>query len=213
MADQWEKWAEEAFNSSGREFGAALVHEDGRFFIMDWRDKNGSETLAVRYILDKRKGDLAITGDAGCCIAGWQGPVSVEDIAGCLNDPERFIEAIQCTTNKYTYDWEDVVEDLEAEKEACLKNLCDGGAWVEDLEELGEDFQRMETLLTYTGLGESCMYPEELVALMMKYDPDWWDGPFAMLGRRIDKMVYLWAYGFQEGVRMLRAKKFVSITS
>ena len=212
MGEQWKAWAKETFNGSGREFGATPVYEDDRFFVMDWRDKNGSEALAVRYILDKGKGDLAITGDAGCCVAGWIGPVSVEDAAECLNDPEGFIEAIQCATNKYTYDWDDVVEDLEAEKADHLKALCDGGAWAEDLEELEADFRQMEALLTYTRLGETCMYPEELVSLIMKYDPDWWDGPFAMLGRRIDGMVYLWAYGFQEGVRTLRDRKLAGIT-
>lgn len=49
-------------------------------------------------------------------------------------------------------------------------------------------------------------YPEELIDLMSKYNSSWWE---TRIGERIDKRIYLWIYGYQEGVERLRGKEFV----
>ena len=92
MDKKWREWAKGILDRYGHEFDATLVFEDANFFIMDWRDKNGSVNLSTRYILDKKKGDLIIKGDAGDCIASWFNPVSVEDLVHYINNTGYFME-------------------------------------------------------------------------------------------------------------------------
>lgn len=209
MDKKWRAWARDIFSCYGQEFAATLVYEDDYLFVMDWKDKNGSGNLATRYIVDKKKGDLIIKGDAGCCIASWYNPVSVESLVHYINDTGYFIGKFQCSTNRYTYEWQDVEEDLEDEKQEYLKMLHDGDIGRITEKELKEDFERMEDILTDFPLSENCTYPEELTDLMSKYDPDWWEGSFSRLGQRISKRIYLWTYGYQEGVERIRGKEFV----
>ena len=209
MDKKWREWAKGTFALYQQEFDATLVFEDENFFIMDWRDKNGSGNLSTRYIVDKKKGDLIIKGDAGDCIASWFKPVSVENLVRYINDTGYFMEKMQCTTNKYTYNWEDVKEDLEDEKQEYLKMLRDGDITDTTEEELAEDFEQMIDILRDLPLSENCPYPDELTDLMSKYNPDWWEGSFSRLGQRIAKRIYLWTYGYQEGVERIRGREFV----
>lgn len=209
MNKKWRNWAKEIFSHYGQEFEPVLVFEDDSFFIMDWRDKHGSGNLATRYIVDKKKGDLIIKGDAGDCIASWYNPLSVENLVHYINDTRYFIGKMQCTTHKYTYDWEDVKEDLEEEKQEYLKMLREGDMDGMTEEELEEDFERMSDILIDFPLSENSSYPEELTDLMSKYNPDWWEEAFSKLGMRISKRIYLWTYGYQEGVERIRGKEFV----
>ena len=75
-------------------------------------------------------------------------------------------------------------------------------------EELEEDFEKMSDILRDIPLSENCAYPEELTNLMSKYNPDWWEGAFSRLGQRISKRIYLWTYGYQEGVERIRGREF-----
>ena len=202
-------WAKGILSLYGQEFEPVLVHEDGRIFIMDWRDKGGSGNLATRYIVDKEKGDLIIKGDAGDCIASWFNSVTVEELACYINSIYYFIEKIQCSTNKYSYKWEDVKEDLEDRKQDILALYSDGN--LDDdiqISDINEDFERMLDILGEFDLNENTIYPAELTDLFQKYDPDWFES-FTNLGRRIDRRIYLWIYGYQEGVERLRGKEFV----
>jgi hypothetical protein len=178
MDEKWKEWAKDVF---GRyDFDATLLFEDEDFFIMDWKDKNGCGEYATRYIVDKQKGDLIIKGDCGDCIASWYNPVTVEKLAHYINSTGYFIGKMQCTSNKYTYDYRDVKEDLEDIKQEYIKAVRDGA--FENIDE------------------------EELENIMEKYDPNWFESGFGSLGKRIDKRIYLWTYGFQEGVGRLRSR-------
>ena len=206
----WREWAKNNFAHFGQEFEPRLILEDENFFIMDWRDKHGSGNLATRYIVDKKKGDLIIKGDAGDCIASWYNAVTPEDLVHYINSSEYFIGKMQCTTNKYSYHHQDVDEDLDKIKQECLKLLQEGNLFADVTgEELEEDFQQMQDMLDYISLSENSQYPSDLIDLMGKYDPDWWEGEFSRLGKRIDKRVYLWTYGYQEGVERLRGEEYV----
>lgn len=202
-------WAKKVFGYYEQEFEPTLVLEDEDFFIMDWRDKNGSGNLATRYIVDKKKGDLIIKGDAGDCIASWYNKVTPEDLVHYINSTGYFMEKMQCTTNKYTYNHEDVEADLEEQKQEYLKLLHDGDTDAYTEEELEEDFERMQEILDEYPPGENRAYTEELIDLMSKYNTDWWESPFTSLGQRIDKRIYLWTFGYQEGVERIRGKEFV----
>lgn len=209
MDKKWRAWAKGIFSHYHQDFDSTLVFEDENFFIMDWRDKNGSGNLATRYIVDKKKGDLIIKGDSGDCIASWYNPVAVEDLVHYINSTGYFIEKMQCSTNKYTYDYHDVEEDLEDEKQEYLKMLREGDFDSITEEELEEDFERMQEILDDYPMGENTVYPSELIDLMSKYNTDWFESGFSRLGKRIDKRIYLWTYGYQEGVERLRGKEFV----
>lgn len=210
MNKMWREWAKNNFAHFGQEFEPRLILEDENFFIMDWRDKHGSGNLATRYIVDKKKGDLIIKGDAGDCIASWYNEVTPEDLVHYINSTEYFIGKMQCTTNKYSYRPKDVDEDLEEIKQECLKLLQEDSLLAEVTEEeMEEDFQKMQAILDYMSLSENSQYPDKLIELMGKYDPDWWEGDFSRLGKRIDKRVYLWTYGYQEGVERLRGEEYV----
>ena len=209
MDKKWRTWAKDIFSHYNQEFDATLVFENDSFFIMDWRDKNGSGNLATRYIVDKKKGDLIIKGDSGYCIASWYNPVSVEDLVHYINDTGYFIEKMRCSTHKYTYYYLDIEEDLEDEKRYYLKLIRDGEIDEIPEEEVEEDFERMKEMLNDCPIGENTAYPDELTDLFCKYDADCWEGAFSSLGERINKRIYLWTYGYQEGVERLRGKEFV----
>ena len=209
MDKKWRAWAKEAFSHFGQEFEPTLVLENDEFFIMDWRDRNGSGNLATRYIVDKKKGDLIIKGDAGDCIASWHNEVTVENLVHYINSTGYFIGKMQCSTNKFSYNWPDVKEDLEEERQRYIRYLRDGDVDIVDEDELNEDFDSMLDILDMFTMREDCSYPDDLVELMSKYDPDWWEGPFSHLGKRVDKRVYLWTYGYQEGVERLRGEEYV----
>lgn len=210
MDKKWREWAKNNFACFGQEFEPKLILEDDNFFIMDWRDKHGSGNLATRYIVDKKKGDLIIKGDAGDCIASWYNEVTPEDLVHYIDSTDYFIGKMQCSTNKYSYHYKDVEEDLKEIKQECLKMLQEDNLLAEVTEEeLEEDFQQMQDMLDDMSLSECSQYPEDLINLIGKYDPDWWEGKFSRLGKRIDKRVYLWTYGYQEGVERLRGQGFV----
>lgn len=209
MDKKWREWAKDVFSHYGQEFDSTIVFEDENFFVMDWKDKNGSGNLATRYIVDKKKGDLIIKGDSGDCIASWYNPVRVEDLVHYINSTGYFIGKMRCTTNKYTYEHNDVEEDLEDEKQEYLKMIRDGDIDSITEDELEEDFGRMLEILEDCPIGENLTYPEELTDLFSKYNVDWWESQFVRLGERIDKRIYLWTYGYQEGVERLRGKEFV----
>ncbi|WP_418576668.1 hypothetical protein [Phascolarctobacterium succinatutens] len=52
---------------------AKIVHDDDKMFVMEWRNKNGISSYAVKYIVDKVYGTLFVEGDLGFAIACWYG--------------------------------------------------------------------------------------------------------------------------------------------
>lgn len=209
MDNKWRSWARDIFGRYGQQFDSTLVHEDEEFFIMDRRDRNGSGNLATRYIVDKKKGDLIIKGNSGDCIASWCNPVSVEELVHYINSTGYFISKMRCTTYKYTYDYRDVEEDLSAVRQEYLKMLRNGDIDGMTEEELEEDFERMQEIFYNYPMDENTVYADELTDLFCKYNTDWWESEFSILGRRIDKRIYLWTYGYQERVERLRGREFV----
>lgn len=207
--------ARKSFASYGQEFAPTLVQEDDNFFIMDWRDKNGSGNMATRYILDKKKGTLIITGDSGNCIAAWYNSINPEDMAVYINSVDYFIGKIQCTEFKYEYEWTDVLSDLKALREEYLGYVREGDILdnkdnMITEEECEEDFDEMKELLYDINIDEHASYPEELVELFEKYSTDWWESGFSDLGKRISIRIYQWIYGFQTGLEILRGKEIVN---
>ena len=205
--------AKKSFAEYGQEFAPTLVQEDDNFFIMDWKDKNGSGNMATRYILDKKKGTLIITGDSGHCIASWYNHVEPEQMARYINSVDYFIEKIQCTEFKYDYEWDDVLADLVELRDEYLgyvreDDFYDYSHKITE-EECMEDFHEMEMLLDEIHIDEHTRWPDSLIELFEKYNTNWWESGFSDLGKRVSLRIYQWIYGFQTGLEMLRGREIV----
>ena len=208
----WKEYAKEVFSHYGQEFEAYPVQDDENFFIVDWRDKNGSGNLSTRYILDKQRGTLIISGDSGDCIASWYSPHTPNEVAGYLNDAYYFMQKVQCSSHNYVYHWEDVEADINDIRQEMLKIITDPENGINDdegnpitEEQCNEDFDKMLRLIydkwsPYKG----CILSDNFEELMSKYDVDWWES--AGYGKRLDDRIYLWMYGFQECVKKLYDK-------
>lgn len=188
MYDERKQKARERF----RDFVATVVLRNEQFFIVDWRNKNGSGEYSVRYLLDIEKGNFIVTGDLGDSVASWFNRVTPENLKSYINDIGYYMGKFQTTSDQYTYDQDDVAEDLENVKEEILSecpNLYQ--------DEVDADFEKMQELLDDMDLGENNNYTDELTELFEKYNDDWWYSGFANLGCRTSQRVILWAVGFQ----------------
>ena len=85
-----------------KDFEAIKVAENEQILVMDWKNKNGYSEYSIRYMLDKEKGNLIITGDLGAGIASWYNSLYPEKLASLLNDIGYFKSKIQCCTETYT---------------------------------------------------------------------------------------------------------------
>lgn len=175
-----------------KDFNATVVLRNDQFFIVDWRNKNGSGDYAIRYLLDIEKGNFIVTGDLGDSVACWFNRVTPEKLRSYINDIGYYMSKFQTTSDQYTYDQDDVEEDLENVKEEILSE-CPSLYW----DEVDADFAKMQELLDDMDLGENNNYTDELTELFEKYNDDWWESDFVNLGRRTSQRVILWAVGFQ----------------
>ena len=212
--ENWEEYAKKIYSEHydshyNLKFEAYLILDNPNFFIADWRDKNGSGSFATRFILDKKSGNLVITGDSGYCVASWHSANTPHDIASYLNDPCYFIEKMKCSTNMYRYEWDDVKDDINQFRKEVLEIVTDPDDELEDSEgniiteeRCNKDFDEMLSLLYESwSLVNGCICTEKFEDIMIKYDPEWWE--HAAYGQRIDEGVYLWMYGFRECVKRL----------
>lgn len=52
---------------------ATLIQDTDRYLAIDWRKGNGSGDYYVNYILDKKRGNIIISGDLGDCFVRTNG--------------------------------------------------------------------------------------------------------------------------------------------
>ena len=136
-----------------KDFEAIKVAENEQILVMDWKNKNGYSEYSIRYMLDKEKGNLIITGDLGAGIASWYNSLYPEKLASLLNDIGYFKSKIQCCTETYTYRYKDIEEDLMSIK----KDLILDGYGETELE---VDFNKILSLSTYIDGGVGA-YPND----------------------------------------------------
>ncbi len=215
MTKKQREEAKASFSQYGQDFHATLVQEDDNFFIMDWHDRNGSGNMATRYILDKKNGTLIITGDSGSCIATWHNKTSPEEMARYIDSVDYFIEKIQCTEFKYSFEWKNVVDDLNELRKEYMSYVQEGDFYDNNRklitpEDCEEDFDEMQSILYDIDIRENMVYPEELTDIFEKYTTEWYEGGFANLGKRVHIRIYQWIYGFQTGVKEIRDTNVVS---
>lgn len=149
-------------------FKTTLVLEDDKLLVFDWRDPE-SGNLSTRYYVDKEKGKLIISGDSGDCVASWYGRHNAEDFYAYLNDEQYFMGKINCTTNKYTYEREDIEEDLNTlEKE--FVELC-----VDCELTVGDIFKSLERNGIYVSKRSNEYNIDTLVHEALEPVRDWFD--------------------------------------
>ena len=91
---------------------ATVVCDTKDVYILDWRDKSGTNEYYVRYIVDKKMGSLIIQGDLGTAVACWYGEVTPKNLVGYVSNVPYFASKLLCSTDKYVYEDEDIKADI-----------------------------------------------------------------------------------------------------
>lgn len=171
---------------------ATLIQDTDRYCIIDWRRADGSSNCYVNYIVDKKRGSLIVSGDLGDSIATWFDAVTPAKLKGYIhNDVEYYIGKFQCTSDKYTQDADEVVEDIKE--------------YVDD-DELRDAFLEIENEIfdTPEEMWEevenevySCIYGDDFIPSdrLNELFPESWEW-LPHCGQRIKLRCYMWAAGF-----------------
>lgn len=185
----------ERARNSFRNHEATIVLQNDDFFVVDWKNRNGSGEYAVRYLLDIKKGNFVVSGDLGDSVASWYNKVIPEKLKSFVNDISYYIGKFQCTSDNYTYEMRDIRNDLEEIKQEAMEDE------IAEVEQINEDFSEMENILS--DMSDDETYSDELIRLFEKYFNPWYESGFRDLGKRISQRVVLWAVGFQMACQQL----------
>lgn len=182
---------------------AKVVHSDNKMLVLDWRKASGSNDYYVRYIVDIELGSLVIQGDLGDAIACWYNRVTPQQMYSYINSVDYFISKLRCTTNSYTYKYEDSISDLNRVREEFLKEH-EGSDEADARDEINEDFDSLVELADSEELrfGPDGRFPEEAVDIFRKYVEDYYEY-FGEMGRRVDPRIYLWITGYRMACEQL----------
>lgn len=147
-------------------FKATKVLDDGKFFIVDWRNSDGNGNLSARFYLDIENGTFIVTGDSGESVACWFNRVTPKQLKGYLGNVSYYIKKLQCTSDKYTYEYKDICEDLDVLQKEYIECAKEDGEDDEKLEEIREDFDELkEYFCQYAGHD---VFPECMTDIMEK---------------------------------------------
>lgn len=178
---------------------ATLIQDTDRYCIIDWRRADGSGDYYVNYIVDKKRGSLVVSGDVGDSIATWYNPIKVSSLKCYLNDIDYYISKMQCASDKYRFDDDDIITDIKEHFSECEIEI-DAELYNYDSEE--EFWEDLESEIADSGIGYEFHPTERLRDIISEYDDYYYEWLFDC-GRRIDMRVYLWAVGFQMACEQL----------
>lgn len=173
---------------------ATLIQNTDRYCIIDWRRADGSINHYVNYIVDKKRGSLIVSGDLGDSIATWYNHIEPADLKGYIhNDVGYYISKFQCSSDKYIYDFEDIVEDIKRQiDEDSLKEYLEQSS---DYDNEDEFWEEIEDAVSDSVYGDQFIPSESMRELLEEIDPDFWEW-LSDCGKRVHPRVYLWAEGF-----------------
>lgn len=174
---------------------ATLIQDTDRYLIIDWRREDGSINYYVNYIVDKKRGSLIVSGDLGDSIATWYNHLEPSNLKRYIhNDVGYYIGKFQCTSDKYTYEIEDVLSDIKCYLEdEDVSNYVFVNDRFKDVEEFWEF---ISDEVGNNNFGYDNFIPsKELGDVIEEIYPDSWEW-LGGCGRRINTRVYLWAEGF-----------------
>lgn len=173
---------------------ATLIQNSDRYCIIDWRRADGSGNYYVNYIVDKARGSLIVSGDLGDSIATWYNSLDPAELKNYIhNDVNYYIGKIQCSSDLYDCDEEDVVEEI--------KRQLDASEVLEYIEESNrfddeDEFWEFVEDEVSDGVYRDMFIPsQELRDVIEEIECDSceWLGD---CGKSINVRVYLWAEGF-----------------
>jgi hypothetical protein len=193
-------------------FKAKLIFEDRDYFIMETQNEINFSIYNIIYMLDKKIGDLYITGDCGSCIFHYGTAITPEYLAIYLqdNNVEYFIEKTEYPEDLYTYFWNDICRDLDELRDLVISSSSIPKEKLSNAYKgkISEDFATMYHIVNQCDINDlkNNKYPDNLIELFNKYISDLptLEFKFMHLGRRVSQNVYDWTSGFQEGLRQLR---------
>lgn len=183
--DEIKKYCERSFATHK----ATLIQDTDRYCIIDWRRSDGSGNNYVNYIVDKVRGSLIVSGDLGDSIATWFNAVTPAQLKKYIhNDVEYYVGKFQCASDKYSYDTEDIIEDIRS-------YIDDDEIW--DHISNSDEFDTPEELWeTVKDEVDSCIYDQFIPSdRLYEIFPDSWEW-LPDCGKRIALRCYMWAEGF-----------------
>lgn len=166
---------------------ATVVCDTKDVYILDWRDKSGTNEYYVRYIVDKKLGSLIIQGDLGTAVACWYSEVTLKSLVSYVSNVPYFASKLLCSTDKYVYNDEDINADI-VEYFDNLAVDCEGDAF----KEVMDDCYAVANAIIdahHNNVGIDA----ETREILEKYDIEDF---VCTAGRRLSERVKLWSEGF-----------------
>lgn len=188
------KWRYQNFEAK------VLPWSTDKIWGLDWKNKDGSGTHAVRYILDIEKGNLMITGDWGCAVVSWYNEVPPQKLRSLVRDIGYFVEKIRCGMDLYTYYPVDIAADLDEVEEIWRRQKND--SWNPVIE---ETMAKLRAWFKENDI-HGTDYPKEVTDLFGIFDSNWRYSTYLQIGKRISDRVYMWQIGLLMALDQLEAK-------
>ena len=180
---------------------ANIVTENDRYFILDWRREDGCGDWYINYIVDKKRGALIVSGDLGDSIAVWYNPVTPEELRGYVFSVDYYIGKIECASDLYVYDGDDIIADLKEHIDIDAEN-----AYLEthdEFEDSSDLWKNIEDHIYDSLYSRDLFIPTEgLREIIEDFDPDYWEW-LSDCGKHINGRVYIWAIGFNMAMKQL----------
>lgn len=180
---------------------ATLIQDDEQHTTIDWRRDDGSIEYYINFIVDKKHGNLIISGDAGYCVATWHRPLTIAKLKTYINDVPYFIKKIQCSTDKYTWDPEDIFADIKNIFNECEYNnriqryIKDINSYECSYETENNFWANIKNDIYESEYGDKFVPTSSLIDTMSYFDAEYYEWLYNC-GRRIAFRVHLWVTGF-----------------
>ena len=199
MIDYYEKYREVA-NDKFKNHVATIVEDTDSIISIDFRNKSGSSSYYVNYIIDKRYGTLIISGDLGYCIAEWSHPNDASSIKSLVkDDPEYFISKFKTSTDKTYYDedklYSDIMELVSEDQLEDARSMWDS-EWHRNSDDKTYTFEDdLKYSIHWSIFHSEDRISEELQTFVLELlDIDLYE--MSHIGEAIAPRVYLWIFGY-----------------
>ena len=199
MIDYYEKYREVA-NEKFKNHAATIVEDTDSLISIDFRNKSGSSSYYVNYIIDKRYGTLIIKGDIGYCIAEWSHPQDASSIKSLIkDDPEYFISKFATSTDRTYYDedklYSDIMELVSETQLEDARSTWDSVCHWNDNDEKYTLEDNLKYSIHWSTFCSESRTSEDLQSFVLEYfDIDLYEMPY--IGEAIAPRVYLWIFGY-----------------
>lgn len=185
---------------------ATLIQDTDRYLIIDWQRADKSNDYYVNYIVDKLRGSLIVSGDLGDSIATWYNPIDPSNLKKWItNDTGYYVKKLQCTSDKYVYNEDDVLKDIKdylkhSDTENIIEAYNTTGSYAADTE--NEVWSYIEDEIYSSVNGNEFQPTSELINFCKELDTDYYEWLYDC-GKSIHPRIYLWAEGLYRACEQL----------